>query len=108
MELSVWISYDLGIKGDFNGLYQWLDTHKGKECGNSTAFINYTYKTDFFSELKKDIEENIEIKSTDRIYIIFKNPETSKITGKFLIGNRKASPWEGYAPSKETLEDVIL
>jgi len=107
MELSVWISYDLGIKGDFNGLYQWLDSHGGIECGNSTAFIKFEYQNNFLSEIKSDIEKSVDIKSTDRIYIIYKDSEKNKTVGKFLLGNRKASPWTGYAPSGEATEDSL-
>lgn len=35
----VWLSYDLGAKGDYDGLYSWLDNHKAKECGDSIAYI---------------------------------------------------------------------
>jgi len=107
MKISVWMSYDLGIRGDFNGLYQWIDSHNGKECGNSIALIEFDYQKDFLSELKSDLKSHIEIKNTDRIYIIFKDETTETVRGRFLIGNRKASPWEGYAPSRETSEDVL-
>lgn len=33
----VWISYDLGVQADYDGLYQWLDEHKARECGDSVA-----------------------------------------------------------------------
>jgi len=107
MKLSVWISYDLGIKGDFNGLYQWLDTHQGVECGNSMALIKFEYQNNFLTELKSNLEKFVEIKSTDRIYIIYKNAEKDKTVGRFLIGNRKAAPWTGYAISSETIEDIL-
>jgi len=41
MKKAVWISYDLGIKGDYQGLYSWLDDHDAIECGNSVAFIQF-------------------------------------------------------------------
>ena len=106
MKISVWISYNLGIKGDYDGLYQWLDTHNGMECGNGTAFIRYEYQKDFLTELKSDLVKSVEIKGSDRIYIVYKNVENSNTVGKFLFGNRKAAPWTGYAPSNETIEDV--
>lgn len=28
---TIWISYDLGVQGDYEGLYGWLDTHKARE-----------------------------------------------------------------------------
>ena len=105
MKISVWMSYNLGIKGDYNGLYQWLDNHNGMECGNGTAFLKYEYQNDFFSELKSDLQKTVEIKGTDRIYIVYNDAENKNTVGKFLFGNRKAAPWTGYAPLNETVED---
>jgi hypothetical protein len=107
MELSIWMSYDLGIRGDYNGLYQWLDTHNGTECGNSIAFVKFEYQTDFLNELKADLQETVDIKNTDRIYVIYYNTEKKQTAGKFLFGNRKAAPWIGYAIASETSEDVL-
>jgi hypothetical protein len=109
MKTNIWISYDLGIKGDYSGLYRWLDIHKSKECGTSTAFLNYEFKKDLISELTQDLKSNIEFKSGDRIYLITNIPkETDEkgIGGKFIIGNRKASPWEGYAPVEDNSFDA--
>jgi len=106
---SVWISYDLGIKGDYPGLYKWLDTHKAKECGNSVAYFQYEYSTDLITELIDDLKDSIEFKNGDRVYAIFKrkNEENKTSTvGRFIIGNRKASPWEGYAPLDENTLDL--
>ena len=106
MKVSVWMSYNLGIKGDYGSLYQWLDTHKGMECVDGTAFLKYEYQKDFLSELKSDLEKSVEIKGTDRIYIVYKDFENNNTVGKFLFGNRKAAPWTGYAHSNETVEDI--
>lgn len=107
MKQAIWISYDLGIKGDYPGLYKWLDSHKAKECGNSCAFLQYTFVTDLRDELKVDLQRNISLSANDRIYVV--SIETSegkeKPSGKFLLGNRRASPWEGYAPSTDTITD---
>lgn len=107
MKIAVWLSYDLGITGDYTGLYRWLDTHHGIECGNSTSFIKFEYREDFLTEIKSSMEEFVETKSMDRIYIIYKDVENNKTVGKFLIGNRKAAPWAGYAPSNEVIEDTL-
>ena len=32
---TIWISYDLGVRGDYEGLYAWLDSHGAKECGDT-------------------------------------------------------------------------
>jgi len=70
MKQAIWISYDLGIKGDYPELYRWLDTHKAKECGNSFAYITYQYNTDISKELKADLIKNIAFNPGDRIYAL--------------------------------------
>ena len=37
MKHFVWISFDLGVKGDYEGMYAWLDSKDAKECGDSTV-----------------------------------------------------------------------
>ena len=107
---SIWISYDLGIKGDFPGLYAWLDNNDAKEAGNSIAFLNYEFDgrdDEILEVLKKDLEENVAFKPGDRIYVIrmkFDN-KIPKISGRFIIGNRKASPWEGYGQRDNNVTD---
>lgn len=44
MTKAIWISYDLGIGGDYDGLYRWLANHKAVECGDGLAFFNYVPK----------------------------------------------------------------
>jgi hypothetical protein len=108
MKRTIWLSYDLGIKGDYPGLYKWLDSHKAKECGNSIAYLNYEYKSELLPELLEDIKTNIDFKSGDRIYLIANvsnESGTQKVSGTFIIGNRKASPWEGYAPVEDNVSD---
>ncbi len=35
----IWLSYDLGIQGDYPSLYEWLDKHQAKECGDNFDII---------------------------------------------------------------------
>jgi len=104
MQILVWLSYDLGVRGDYTGLYEWLDDHKAKECGNSVAFFKYDIDedrtSDFSKNLKDDIENKVEFKKHDRIYIMFKDAQ-KKIKGTFLFGKRKSSPWKGYGGTDE-------
>lgn len=104
MKQAIWISYDLGVKGDYQSLYEWLDLKKAAECGNSVAFLRYEFKDDLIKELKEDLESKINFSNGDRIYIIFSNKEDSKIKGTFIRGGRKSNPWTGYAPN---LNDII-
>lgn len=102
-----WLSYDLGINGDYESIYYWLDYHKARECGDSIAFISeYEYKDDFVKFLKNDLSESISIDKRTRIYVIFKN-EKNNMKGKFVFGNRKRSPWAGSALSEEQAADEI-
>lgn len=104
MKIGIWISYDLGVKGDYPSLYQWLDEYKAVECGNSIAFLKYEFKEDLLKELKEDIENKVNFTNGDRVYVIFLNEEDHKIKGTFIRGGRKSNPWTGFAPD---LNDII-
>lgn len=108
MKQSIWISYDLGIKGDYPNLYRWLDSKKAKECGNSIAYFSFEFETNIADELKAELSKNIDFKSGDRVYLITTKLVDGKLTtiGQFVIGNRKASPWEGYAPTEDNSTDI--
>ncbi len=108
MKKAVWISYDLGIKGDYQGLYSWLDDKNAIECGNNVAFIKFKVKSDFISEIKKELAENIDFKQGDRIYVTRGETEKGEkiLRGSFLIGRRKSNPWEGYgSKTDDTIEE---
>ncbi|MBF0229269.1 MAG: hypothetical protein HQK63_06705 [Desulfamplus sp.] len=106
MEQTIWLSYDLGIKGDYEGLYAWLDNHEAIECGDSIAFFRFNVinTENLIDELKSDLSENVQFSKRDRVYVIWKIK--NKIKGEFIFGKRKASPWEGYG-SKESGVDEI-
>jgi len=100
--MRVWLSYDLGVRGEYDSFYYWLDEHNALECGDSIATFLWDYNEEFddISNLKKEIKESlqcdIKFKKTDRVYLIFQN-ERGHSTGSFIIGKRKSSPWEGYS-----------
>lgn len=100
---TFWISYDLGLKGDYQGLYTYLDGVKARECGDSIAFFQKDYGERFLEALKKDIESNVTLSKTDRVYVIYL--ENNKAKGKFLFGGRKRAPWEGYATESASVTD---
>lgn len=106
MKKAIWLSYDLSVKGDYEGLYEWLDDHEAIECGESVAFFNFDIKNPdkLIEELKKDISDSVNLSKRDRIYVIRKEGE--KIKGKFIFGKRKSSPWIGYG-SEETEADEV-
>lgn len=99
----IWISYDLGVKGDYEGLYAWLDNHNSRECGNSVAALKYAYTLNLIDELQNDLSQNINLAKHDRIYIIWR--EIDKIKGKFLFGKRKAAPWTGFGSQEPQVDE---
>ena len=105
MKKAIWISFDIGVRGDYDGLYTWLDSKGAIECGGSIAFFIYETSGDIVKNLKKEIEENIDINKKTRIYIIFRDPYTSKVRGKFIFGTRKAAPWTGFSGEHDQSEE---
>jgi hypothetical protein len=95
--MRYWISYDLGLQGDYDQLYAWLDKNGAKECGDSVAtFLSKLSR----EEVVKQLSRVLEPKRNPRVYII-----TMKNGGKFVFGKRKVAPWTGYAQVLETGEE---
>ena len=78
MNQVIWISYDLSVKGDYEGLYAWLDDHNAEECGNSVAFLHYEYRTDLLSELKDDLSRNVNLETGPHIYHLERESENER------------------------------
>jgi hypothetical protein len=112
---AVWISFDLGIQGDYPSLYAWLDSHGAKECGDSLAFLNYEYEEplsisqrgDRLREcLKADLKKALKVNPrTTRIYVVYRDAGTTKMKGAFLFGGRRDAPWSGYSAKGEGAVD---
>lgn len=102
---TIWISYDLGVSGDYEGMYGWLDDHCATECGSSVAFVKqYEHDGgDLMQALRRDIQGSVEIDKRSRIYVIRRVDGREK--GSFLFGRRKGAPWEGYGQESETSDD---
>jgi hypothetical protein len=93
MTTKLWISFDLGINGDYERLYTWLDNHHAKECGDNFAFIEkYAYTGDLTAYLKKDLFKNVKLRKSDRVYMF----ATTPLKATFIFGGRKRAPWTGY------------
>lgn len=106
MSKAVWISYDLGVKGDYDGMYAFLDDHDATECGDSVAFFRVqTAKEgdEFLAQIKSDLDSAVRLSKTDRIYMIYRR-DSSQV-GTFLFGRRKASPWQGFGHASEPEDD---
>jgi len=105
MRTSVWISYDLGVSGDYEGVYAWLDEHKAKECVGNVAFVSYEWEgDDFVASLKQDLEASLKVTKRTRLYAIWRDQKTNKLRGRFVFGGRRAPQWAGYGAVEEQAE----
>ena len=95
MMQRIWISFDLGLRGDYEGLYAWLDKHEAKECGDSLAYLDFEYEDDLIRSLIEDIKSSVEVTKKTRVYVIWQDPENRKVEGRFILGARKAPAWTG-------------
>lgn len=102
---TIWISYDLGIQGDYEGMYAWLDKHQAKECGDSVAVLSYQFEEPFLAALKADLKEAVDITKRTRIYVIYRDEKSGKNKGSFIYGGRRASPWLGYSGETAEMSD---
>jgi hypothetical protein len=104
MKHFVWLSFDLGVKGDYEGMYRWLDSHKAKECGDSVACFWYEHSGELLQKIKKDLSSSVELNDKKvRIYVI--RLIDGKMKGKFIFGNRRSAPWTGHAETSEESDD---
>jgi hypothetical protein len=99
----IWLSYDLGLRGDYPGLYAILDKWKAQDCGPSLAVFQIENSGKsvgdmnvIIKNLTAEIKKGVELKPTDRIYAIWKDDTTDKMKGRFIFGDRKRPVWEGY------------
>ena len=97
MKRALWVSYDLGVQGDYEAMYVWLDEHQAEECGDSLAYLNYTHTGPLLKALTTDLKKSVELTKRARIYVIYREPDTKKMKGKSIFGGRKAPPWSGFA-----------
>jgi hypothetical protein len=104
---SFWLSYDFGLRGNYSGLFNFLDNYNAIDCGNSLAYFVYANPDQL--EIEKVIEKiKAELKSvvnpaeSDRIYLIWR--DDTKVKGRFIFGSRKQGAWVGYG-DKHDLEN---
>jgi hypothetical protein len=101
----IWISFDLGVRGDYEGLYAWLDEHGAKECGDSLAVLSYRHDRRTVADtIKKEIKDRVKVDQRTRIYIIYRDNE-GKNKGEFIFGRRRGAAWAGYAPAPATVDE---
>jgi hypothetical protein len=98
----VWLSFDLGVQGDYSGFYVWLDEQEAEECGDSVATFFWTGTRE---SLTKALKKAVEFRKRDRVYLVAK--VDGRHVGKFIVGGRKSAPWTGSAskPAKDDEEE---
>lgn len=102
MKKSYWLSYDLGVGGDYAHLYQWLDDHDALPCGNSVAFFSFSYiSDDAEKELLEDIKRVVDLQPGNILYLIRKKDDGNGSVGSFIYGKRQSTPWDGYGTKTE-------
>lgn len=107
MERLIWISFDLGIRGDYAGMYAWLDDHGAKECGDGVACLRFEHDNSSSESLEDsllaELKESVTLDKRSRIYLVRRSDR--KVKGRFLFGKRKGSPWHGFGSRNEQEED---
>jgi hypothetical protein len=103
MQTRVWLSYDIGIRGDLEGIFQFLGRHKATECGGNSASFVFNHTSDLISEIQKEIKKDVSLDKRTRIYLIHKSGE--KYIGKFIFGTRRTAPWASFIPAEGDEED---
>ena len=72
----IWISFDLGVTGDYDRLYEWLDEHNAVECGNGFATLEYEFKNytseynDLFTELRNDLISSPGLDDKSGVFVV--------------------------------------
>jgi hypothetical protein len=66
-----WLSFDLGVRGDYEALYEWLDALDAKECGDSVAtFLSPNTHEEIAEELSqvsRPVQHYRALSLTDRV-----------------------------------------
>jgi hypothetical protein len=100
----VWITFDLGLDGDYKGLYAWLDAHDANGCGESVAVLTYHCEGAIPDGIREELEASVRIDGNASIYVIYRDPATNENRGAFIFGERKAPVWNGYSSSRLDVE----
>jgi hypothetical protein len=93
--IKVWLNYDFGFNGDFEGMYTFLDRIKAVECGNEAAHFQLKPTPNYIESLRKSLLEQVKISKTDRIHVVISY--NGKLQAGFLFGGRKRAVWVGYS-----------
>lgn len=109
---SIWLTYDLGVGGDYKNLYAWLDDHDAINCGNNVAYFKMPYENgmsdeDFMKQLLDDISSRVKLVPGNRLYAVrsFVTGTGVKTKGSFIYGKRGPNPWEGCGTKSTDTEE---
>lgn len=104
MKTLIWITFDLGVRGDYEGMYEFLDTYAAKECGDSAAALLFEFGNNLIAELNQQLAAAVTLDKKSRIYVVFPD-DKGKYKGRFIVGRRKRPPWTGYGAAEVEEED---
>jgi len=104
-EPYLWISYDLGIRGDYEGLYAWLDDHGAVECGDGLALVRVEGEASLLEWLREELNGAVDLTRRSRIYAIAYYPDEGRLKSRFIVGRRKSPLWSGFGAQTEEDEE---
>jgi len=89
-----WLCFDVGLTSSFEHLYSWLDDHHSRECCENVATFLHDKA---FDSVAKEIVQTLQKDNGrgTRLYLIGKVAK-DRTGGRFIVGKRKASPWQGF------------
>jgi hypothetical protein len=97
-----WLCFDVGLTSSFEDLFSWLDDHHAQECcENLATFLHDKGFEEVATELSQTVQKN-NGRGT-RFYLIGKVGK-DKMRGRFIVGKRKASPWQGFGTETSSEE----
>ncbi len=105
MKRGIWLSFDLGLRGDYEGMFTFLDSREAQECGDSMAYLKFEFDQDLLAELADQLKQAVHLDQRSRVYAIFPDSQGG-YKGRFIVGKRKPSPWAGYGAMDVTQEDI--
>lgn len=107
MEAYVILTYDLGISGDYKGLFKFMDSHEAIETAGNTGVFKFQYKANLKEELKSEIEKYVKINEGDRIYCFSKPVNENNFFGFFVAGGRVTPPWKGFSQERVEQDQFV-
>ena len=100
--MKFYLSFDLGLQSDYQGLYSWLDKFQALQCGSrSLAYFDFPINLkspspiEIFNAVQEDLFKSFTPIQGDSLYLVFPDADGST-KGVYLYGNRKTAPWNGF------------